>query len=191
MSGILLSLVYRLMPRGTYRRLAIEVDTCGGPTIDIGGGPGLLGRYLSSYYVDVDPEIALLREASRRPKSDEVLGVGEALPIRGGSAGFVVLMDTLHHTLEPDRVLEESTRVLAPGGCIEILDVDSSSKLSRPLIIIERLLGYPARFMNTSSILDVLTKLYLNVEIVDKGLLSVKVRARKGRPQVLSPQPRP
>ncbi len=45
-----------------------------------------------------------------------------ALPFVDGAFGSVFIRDLLHHVPEPERVLAEAVRVLAPGGYLHVLE---------------------------------------------------------------------
>jgi ArsR family transcriptional regulator len=51
------------------------------------------------------------------------LGDLEELPIESGAVDLVLMHQTLHHALHPDKAMEEAWRILQPGGRIVILDL--------------------------------------------------------------------
>ena len=51
------------------------------------------------------------------------LGDMEEIPIGDGEVELVFFSQSLHHALHPERALEESWRILAPGGRVMILDL--------------------------------------------------------------------
>ena len=82
-----------------------------GSVLDIGCGSGDFGRYSSfDGYVGIDPI------AYHTQEFPFTMGVGEHLPFRDNTFDCVVTMATLDHCLEPERVVEESKRVLKDSG---------------------------------------------------------------------------
>jgi len=89
-----------------FRQLAEQMLP--GPTLEIGAGPGLLKAEL--------PHI-ISSDIVPRPHL-ELAGDAHILPFPDGSLRNVVGVDVVHHFYEPQRMLAESVRVLAPGGRI-------------------------------------------------------------------------
>lgn len=52
-----------------------------------------------------------------------VRGDAHALPLAGGTAGYVISRSTLHHWRDPAAALAEMHRVLAPGGIAIVHDI--------------------------------------------------------------------
>jgi SAM-dependent methyltransferase len=91
--------------------------------LDLGSGEGQLARRLASrpeppgLVVGLDPSAAQLSEASAMgPGPSYVRGAGEALPFRDGAFDGIVCCLVIEHAADPDAVLAEAVRVLAPGG---------------------------------------------------------------------------
>ncbi len=99
-----------------------------GHILDVGGGPGVYAAWLASrgYRVDlVDPVPLHVKEAAEASRAGTPFGVhlGDArrLPFADAVADAVVMMGPLFHLVTPQdrrRALEESFRVLRPGGVI-------------------------------------------------------------------------
>jgi SAM-dependent methyltransferase len=95
-----------------------------GRVLDIGCGPGHVGRYLCAHGVDVigvdfaPAMLAVARQAE--PRLAVVAADLRALPVRSGSVAGVVLFYVLQHLprseLQP--ALRELRRALAPGGVL-------------------------------------------------------------------------
>jgi dolichyl-phosphate beta-glucosyltransferase len=109
--------------KGTFVAAAIRrhvpEDRRDGYLVDVGAGAGgvtvLLG-WPPRRLVAVDGSESLAGSASKRHSVLSTVGVGERLPLRGGSAAIVTLLDVIEHLQQQDRTLKETWRVLRPGG---------------------------------------------------------------------------
>ncbi len=89
--------------------------------LDLGCGEGQVARRLAQLrgarVVGIDPSAGQLGHAiPHARKVRYVQGTGECLPFVDGSFDAVVCCLVIEHTADPDVVLEEVARVLAPGG---------------------------------------------------------------------------
>lgn len=101
--------------------------------LDFGCGPGhdLVGFGVYSKprrLIAADVSSSSLAEARARLALHEVAcdwllleGAGHTLPLEDGSVDYVHCSGVLHHTQDPDRVLREFRRVLAPGGRVRLM----------------------------------------------------------------------
>jgi SAM-dependent methyltransferase len=171
-SDPLLRLVYRLAPPRLHRRVAQLLARGGyGRLLDVGGGAGHLLRALletgwRGYIVVIDPDPGLLAMVPRVVYGDRVLAVGEALPIRGGGADAAVFHDSLHHIPGPEDALREAARA---AGCVIVDDIDPSTLPGRLVAALERLAGYPARFMRPERLARILRGLGLSPRVLRGG----------------------
>ncbi len=90
--------------------------------VDLGCGAGLLANDLAARGhlvtgIDTTPE-NLAVAASRAPTEHTryVLGDARAVPLPDTIADVVTAMDLLEHVEDPERVVAEASRLLAPGG---------------------------------------------------------------------------
>jgi SAM-dependent methyltransferase len=94
--------------------------------------------------VGVDPDYASL--AGRRAKLLAVCGMGEALPLIAGKFDLVIGLWMLEHLPQPERVLGEVWRALAPGGHFTFLTPNAqhpliwANRLSWAMPAVQRLL---------------------------------------------------
>ena len=90
--------------------------------LDLGCGGGLLSNDLAARGHDVigldplDDNLAVARAYDRTGRASYVRGDARALPFADASLDAVCAMDLLEHVEEPERVVAEAARVLAPGG---------------------------------------------------------------------------
>jgi ubiquinone/menaquinone biosynthesis C-methylase UbiE len=100
---------YRLLVRRTLggRRCLLELG---------GGSTDLLDELGSSSAVASDLSLEMLRQRPGGASSHRVVASGERLPFGDGRFEGVFSINVLEHVADLDRFLDESTRVLAPGG---------------------------------------------------------------------------
>jgi SAM-dependent methyltransferase len=82
------------------------------PIVEIGAGPGFFQEYCPQLIsTDVVPT----------PYVDVVCDAG-SLPFQSGSVGALVIVDVLHHLLQPLEFLAEAGRILHPGGRLAMIE---------------------------------------------------------------------
>ncbi len=99
-------------------------DWRGKAVLDLGCGGGFMAEALAAQgaaVIGVDPsepalEIAKAHAAANHRSIDYRLGVGENLPLENRCVDCIVCVDVLEHVDDLDRVVEEISRVLKPGG---------------------------------------------------------------------------
>jgi SAM-dependent methyltransferase len=105
---------------------------CAGRVLDLGGGNGLLRHFLPAVleYVVADPSTSWLSGrwrsvASTFPGLNEPLAfvraAGEALPFPAARFDVVLSFWSLNHAVDPEAILGEVHRVLAPGGRLYVV----------------------------------------------------------------------
>jgi SAM-dependent methyltransferase len=101
-----------------------------GVLIDVGCGSMPFARHFEGHvtrYLGIDPVLAA-RPGGPRPAA---LARAEALPFRTGVADTVLGLSMLNRLVEPLRMLEESQRVLRPGGTL-ILEFEQMAPIYEP-----------------------------------------------------------
>ncbi len=98
-----------------------------GLAVDLGCGDGLYAHLLAMQGVAVigfDPEPSAIEQANQATKDQtypakrprfERLAPGP-LPLEGGAAGTVFMLDVIEHLPNPTAVLREASRLVTPGG---------------------------------------------------------------------------
>jgi demethylmenaquinone methyltransferase/2-methoxy-6-polyprenyl-1,4-benzoquinol methylase len=137
--------------------------------LDVGGGTGRAAKALGDRRpVVVDASLPMLRRAHGRG-FDAVLGDAGRLPVRGGRADAVVVLDALHHF--PDRVgaVEAAARALRPGGVLVLRDFDPTTLRGRALAAVEHLVGFDSVFLDPARARDLLAAAGLDGRVVESG----------------------
>lgn len=118
--------------------------------LDLGAGTGRMSRSFvgsTDFYVGVDSSLAMLQEFSDRPElraaknSLLVQAEGRSLPFANAAFDLVLLMQVLSGAGDWQGILEESRRVLRPGGSITVghtvsLESGIDAQLKRQLTVI-------------------------------------------------------
>ncbi|MGQ3414471.1 class I SAM-dependent methyltransferase [Natrinema sp. LN54] len=97
--------------------------------LDVGCGIGSLEeRFPDHEMIGVDRSEAIIQAAQDRVTAPFVLGDATALPIAAASVDAVVSVSTLEFIPDIGAVLAEATRVLAPGGTLVALMLNTRSE---------------------------------------------------------------
>ena len=92
--------------------------------LEIGAGTGRIGKAFvaaGDFYVGVDTSLAMLREFPANSKSCFLAQAdGRQLPFRDGAFDVVLLMQVLSGVGDWERILNETRRVLLPGGSVVV-----------------------------------------------------------------------
>jgi SAM-dependent methyltransferase len=93
--------------------------------LDLGCGEGAtlyhLGAPAGAVGLDLfEDKLAFAR--TRLPKCSFVAGSAYELPFADASFDHVLVRDVVHHLEEPERMIDEVARVLAPGGRVDVLE---------------------------------------------------------------------
>lgn len=120
------------------------VQPKGGKLLDIGCGDAQKGDFLpTTEYYGIDPFVEnlqpyILSTLKLTYTYPFVVAVGEYLPFRSELFDYVVIMATLDHVSDPQKVISESYRVLKPSGllCISVSIKEKSNKFKSALRIV-------------------------------------------------------
>lgn len=146
--------LFRRMYAGLRRRSIVGLALSAADSVVLAGiGTGQDLAYLPpalARLIGVDLSRPMLSRAVRKRMSpmrlDLMLGSGTRLPLRSSCVSVVVLHLVLSVTPEPRAMLEETARVLAPGGRVAILDHFARPGRLSPL---RRLFGSVPRITGT------------------------------------------
>jgi ubiquinone/menaquinone biosynthesis C-methylase UbiE len=97
-----------------------------GEVLDVGCGPGFdalsnAQKHMNAFYygVDIGRNIAAISVRDKEiPNLHYLRGDALNLPVKNQAMDSVVSMGAFHHTSSPKKCIEESFRVLKPGGCL-------------------------------------------------------------------------
>jgi SAM-dependent methyltransferase len=127
------------------------------PVIDVGGGDGELGRFLTTsveaVVVDTSPA-----QLARAP-APKVRAEASKLPIREGCAGAVAMLWMLYHLEDPAAAIAEGHRVLRRNG---LFVASTTSRHSDPELID----SYPATPFDAEEAAEIVKKVFSDVEVI-------------------------
>lgn len=114
----------------------------GGRLVDLGAGDGYVTGRLGeaaavALAVSVDVAAPAPLAPHTRPVSRVAAYVPGPLPFRAGSFDLVVSLECIEHLHDPDALLEEARRLLAPGGHLVL----STPRLDSLLVVASLLAG--------------------------------------------------
>jgi len=123
--------------------------------LEIGVGSGRFAGPLG-IAVGVDPSVRMV-EMARERGVDARTGCGEALPFEDSTFDYAALIFTLCFVKDPEKVINESIRVLSPGGNVVVGIVDKKSFLGKACLEKESVFYAHARFFDTEEVTRMLT----------------------------------
>jgi SAM-dependent methyltransferase len=140
--------------------------------VEIGVGSGQFAAPLD-VSLGVDPSAEMLVRAADRGVAP-IRGVAEALPLRGDSVAFALLVTTICFVDDVDRTLAEAARVLEPGGTLSIGFVDRESPLGEQYLAKQDTNPFyrDATFLSVRAVLDALARAGFGISTVVQTLFA-------------------
>lgn len=130
----------------------------GGHLLDVGGGTGALAVRLSAALgatvTVLDPTPQMLKYAPEVASLRTVLGRAESMPFADDEFDAIVVTDAFHHFRDQRGAVLEFARVVRPGGCVLVLDLDPRGLLMQLVILVERTLGEPGAFFTPEDLCE-------------------------------------
>jgi len=139
-----------------------------GRVLDLGGGTGsrtakLLGPGHRAVVADLSGP--MLKRAYKLRGFPAVLARGQALPFPDNSFDAVLMIDMLHHAGDGPGCVADAARVLAPGGCLYILDFQAINFAGKIVLAFEKLMGFDSTFHTADDYANVLAEAGVEAEI--------------------------
>ena len=113
---------YEALAADSVQQLSRFTPLRGRTVLDVGGGPGYFADAFTgagARYVGVDPDVGEL-SARGTPAAGMMRASGSALPVRTGAVDVCYSSNVLEHVPDPQAILREMARVIAPGGTIYV-----------------------------------------------------------------------
>ena len=153
-----------------------------GDVLEIGAGSGAMAAEVLANYGTATMTVTDFDERMVKAASERLAEFGDrvvvrqadatALPFSDASFDAVLSWVMLHHTVEWEKVLAESVRVLRPGGHIVGYDLVSTA----PTRLLHRYEGSHSRALRISELRTVVRDLPLDQVILSPGLAGFVVR---------------
>jgi SAM-dependent methyltransferase len=103
---------------------AILAPRATGLYLEVGAGVGTDAMALGAKVIAVDKSLTMCRESRARGQMLSVVANAEALPFPSGLVDGCWSDRTFQHLANPQRALEEMTRVMKPGATMVVVDPD-------------------------------------------------------------------
>ena len=125
-----------------------------GKGLEIGVGTGKFAQALGIKF-GIDPSIEMLKIAKKRGINVR-LGDGESLPFKNDTFDYVAIIITICFVKHPQRVIEESYRVLKKSGRIIVGIIDKDSFLGKFYQKKKSVFYKEAKFFNVSELTNLI-----------------------------------
>ncbi len=140
--------------------------------VDIGGGTGKLGQYLSDscelIYI-LDESDKMLSKVKGSEKIIPIVGDALNTDFESSSIDVVILSDVFHHIENQIKLLNEIKRILKNDGKLLIMDFEKNHFKTKLLILFEYFLFRKLYFKTKNEMINILTKSFKVNKVIDKG----------------------
>lgn len=137
--------------------------------IEIGGGTGrILENFqnrASNLYL-CDYSFSMLKKAKQKSKFSEICCQAELLPFSSESFLLILMVDTLHHLINPEQAINEIIRLLDRQGLFIIEEPDIRNWKIKIIAIIEKLLGMRSHFYREIEIIEMIKSNQVHVTTI-------------------------
>ena len=128
----------------------------GGCLLDVGGGTGRVSQHFAAHGAKVvvcDINWSMLHHTRRKRCLMPLQADAAMLPVADESVDGILVVDALHHFLNPKRCLDEMLRVLKPEGCLLIEEQDIRRPFIKLVNMAEKAVGLHSTFMTGREIM--------------------------------------
>jgi demethylmenaquinone methyltransferase/2-methoxy-6-polyprenyl-1,4-benzoquinol methylase len=139
--------------------------------LDLGGGTGRVSQHLAAPEITVvvcDVNRSMLRQTRRKQGLWPLQADAAALPFADGSLDGILVVDALHHFMEPTRIVDEMLRVLNRDGRLLIEEQDICQPLIKLVNMAEKVVGLHSHFLTLRQIKDLFDPTLFRIH-VDTG----------------------
>lgn len=127
--------------------------------IEIGGGTGrILENFqnrASSLFL-CDYSFSMLKIAKKKKLFSEICCQAELLPFSNESFRLIVMVDTLHHLINPSIAINEIIRILDKQGLFVIEEPDIRNWKIKIIAILEKIMGMRSHFYRETEIIEMI-----------------------------------
>ena len=159
MRNIILRLLYKVAPDKYYsskRQFLKDRIIEKSLILDVGGGSGNLWKKIEAYPIILDIDYNLLKMC--KGDCEKVCASACFYPFRERVFDVVVFHDSLHHFINPFKALREVSKIVKCNGRVMIFDFDKASLTVKLLALAEKLIGFPASFINLKHLVKYASK---------------------------------
>ena len=125
--------------------------------LDVGGGTGRVAALFEEFAGEiliVDSALRMLHQAQEKGLRT-VNGNSERLPLKTGSFDRVIMVDALHHVRNQAETLQETWRVLTPGGRLVVEEPDIQNFVVKLVALGEKIALMRSRFLAPEKIIEI------------------------------------
>ena len=138
--------------------------------LDLGGGTGRVSQHLAAPGINVvvcDVNRSMLRQTRHKKGLWPLQADAARLPFADGSIDGILVVDALHHFMEPKRIVDEMLRVLNRDGRLLIEEQDIRQPLIKLVNMAEKVVGLHSHFLTIQQIKDLfdpaLFRIYVDI----------------------------
>jgi len=140
--------------------------------LDIGGGTGRVISQLSNRFkstIICDYSFPMLRIAKRKGLFSEICCESDYLPFESNSKKIIIMVDTLHHLIDPGKTLFEILRVLTKDGVFIIEEPNIEKWQIKIIALIEKIFHMRSHFYSCGEIIEMINKLEIDITPIFNG----------------------